>query len=277
MRSRRGPATSTLTPGRLSRPPRRVRGSVGVAGMLWFMRIFTLPHVLAGIGVIIYVLFLVLWEVAGTDVPGVVTSAELRKAHGNRTAHCLNYQYVVRDHTRWNSDCVDLDVYQRLQPRDGAGPRVTVRHLSIGPIERAALRDAGTRRGGFGFLVFWAVMWNSMVGMVVHACWIKPLRVRWLYRHGEATSGRLTGKRVRRGRGGPSYFVSYAFTHPNTGKPVEVETQTWSRSGWNRATEDERVIVLYAPDNPRRSTVYEYGGYWVEVGDEERECPKSRS
>jgi len=38
------------------------------------------------------------------------------------------------------------------------------------------------------------------------------------------------------------------------------------RTDWELANEGQAVTVLYAPDHPKRSTVYEFGGYKVETG-----------
>jgi hypothetical protein len=102
------------------------------------------------------------------------------------------------------------------------------------------------------------------MGFVLYVYWIHPLRVRRLYRHGQATSGILTGKRVRKGRG-DTYYVSYTFRNPFTGETIEREIHVWDAVAWATGWVGEPVTVLYAAGNPKRSTVYEYGGYKVDL------------
>ena len=43
--------------------------------------------------------------------------------------------------------------------------------------------------------------------------------------------------------------------------------QVWNVADWNSAAEGQPVTVLYAANNPKRSAVYELGGYRVESSD----------
>ena len=103
------------------------------------------------------------------------------------------------------------------------------------------------------------------MSLFVYAIWVKPIQSRLLYKNGESTAGKLVSKRVRTGKSS-SYYVSYRFNDPSTGQEYESEIQVWKVEDWQQAVESQPVTVLFAKNNPKRSTIYEYGGYRVEEG-----------
>jgi hypothetical protein len=140
-----------------------------------------------------------------------------------------------------------------------------VRYFSLGPFHHAEINNGGSLWRGTWRFALWVAGWNTGVGIFVYIYWIKPLRVRRLYQHGGVAPGTLTGKRVQKGRGS-TYFVSYTFRDPLTGAPIEREILVWDAVAWTNGWTGQPVTVLYAAGNPKRSTVYEYGGYQVDVG-----------
>jgi hypothetical protein len=241
-----------------------VRCSVGRIAELWLGRIFTLPHTLIGIGALGYWLFLLLWGMFGSDIPAVVTGSDTHKTRKGGTVYMLRYEFAAGGKTKSASSSVNRALYDRIQAEDTARPSLTVRYLSIAGFDHYELREG---RSGvwstFGFLTIWVSFWNSIMGLIVYHIWIQPIRVRFLYKYGDVTGGRLVGKRTRTGKS-TTYYASYEFRHPITGETVRSETQVRNRMDWQGATEGQPVTILYAFNKPKRSTVYEFGGYRVE-------------
>jgi hypothetical protein len=244
-------------------PPRRVHGRLG--GNLWFIRIFIMPHVLIGIGVVGYLIFLLIWRMFGTDFPATVTDAKVSHSSKHGDSYVLYYRFEAGGQTRLDSDTVGWSIYQTYQnqARDQSGPPVTVRYLSLGPLHHSKLLESGSLWAEVGFLVLWAAFWNGVLSIFVYAIWIKPIRARLLYKYGSSTSGKLLHKRVRTGKS-TAYYVGYRFNDPASGHEYESEIQVWKADDWRQAVEGQPVTVLYAQNNPKRSTVYEFGGYRVE-------------
>jgi hypothetical protein len=254
----------TTTAKLLPPPPRQVRGRLG--GSLWFVRIFIMPHMLVGIGAAGYILFLLTWRLFGSDIPATVIGTKVSHSsrHGNR--YTLNYRFEANGHTRFDSDTVGWSVYQAYQNQAPGQTNlpVTVHYLSLGPLHHAALREGNfSLWASIGFLTLWAGFWNGILSIFVYQIWVKPIRARWLYKYGEFTSGKLFNKRVRTGKSS-SYFVSYRFNDPFSGQPYESEIQVWKAADWQQAVVGQPVTVLFAQNNPKRSTVYEFGGYRIE-------------
>lgn len=237
--------------------------SPGGRGELWFGRIFILPHTIVGIGGAGYLVFLFLWALVGSNIPGVVTGTEITHSSKSGDRYILKYQYQAGAETKSGSGSVSQTIYDRFQSRELTN--VTVRYFSLGPLEHANLHESGYRWRSLGMTLLWVGFWNSILSVFVHELWIKPLRRRQLYRHGAATAGTVLSKRVKTGKSS-YYYVSYTFTDPTTGTSVNAETQVWSKATWDRAEAGQSVTVLYAPDNPKRSTIYEFGGYYVDLG-----------
>jgi hypothetical protein len=243
-------------------PPRRVHGRLG---KLWFTRFFIMPHMLVGIGAAGYLLFLLVWNFFGTDFPGTVVNSSVSHSSKNGDHYTLKYRFEAGGETKFDSDTVGWSVYQIYQHQTlgQTNPPVTVHYLGLGPLHHSALREGGSLWSQIGSLTLWAGFWNGVLSIFVYQIWIKPLRARQLYKYGNSTSGKLLSRRVRTGKSS-SYYVSYRFNDPLSGQVYESEIQVWNTEDWQQAVEGQAVTVLFAQNNPKRSTVYEFGGYRIE-------------
>jgi hypothetical protein len=230
---------------------------------MWVTRIFMLPHTLIGIGSLIYLLFLMLCVAFGKDISAVVTSSEITHSRKGGTHYLLHYRYHVGERTKSGTGSVSWEVYQYYQTPNKTDSPVTVHYFSLGPLAHSSLNEGNSQWAEIGFVALWAGFWNFIVFLFLQQYWIKPLQRRLLYKNGEATGGTVRSKRLRTGRNS-AQFVSYAFNDPRTGQLIEAEMQVWNGGAWSHATAGQPVTVLYAPDNPKRNTVYELGGYRVE-------------
>jgi hypothetical protein len=236
---------------------------------IWFVRLFTLPHTIIGIVAFGYWALMVLWALFASDIPGVVTKSDVHNSSKGGTSYTLKYQFEAGGERKSGSSGVSQSVYERIRAADAEQPAVTVRYFKLGAFEHDELREArGAGWAEIGFLTLWVVFWNSIMSVFAYAIWIRPIRVRLLYKHGETTAGTLVGKRVRSGKN-TSYYVSYEFRHPVTGEMLRAETQVPNGAAWNMAREGQDVTVLYALNNPKRSAVYEFSGYGV-ISDDHR-------
>jgi len=252
----------------LPSPPRRVRVAPGASrGEYWFGRIFIMPHTLIGIGALGYLVFLLLWRVFGTDIPGVVTSTEESVSSKGKISHILKYDYEVGQERKSGSQGVSEKVYERFHPHEKDKLPVTVHYFVLGSYDHARLREGGSLWRELGPITAWAGFWNTVVGLALYQLWVAPLRLRWLYKHGEATPGTLVSKREKSGRS-TTYYITYTFRVNETGELRQAESEAGNVPMWKIAKPGQPVIVLYAPNNPKRSTVYELGGYGVLAEEE---------
>ncbi|MEZ0265192.1 MAG: DUF3592 domain-containing protein, partial [Phycisphaerae bacterium] len=121
----------------------------------------------------------------------------------------------------------------------------------------------------WGFM-FWLIpaLFAPVVGLL---CWalylgmvVRPRRRRWLYTDGTAVPGTVTGGRVARVKGGTLYYVWYEFAPADGSGRRESKQMVAGPEEYAAALSGRPVTVLYDPGRPKRSVVYEYGGYaWV--------------
>jgi hypothetical protein len=247
-------------------PPRRIAGTTGGRGEVWFGRIFVLPHTLIGIGALGYLVFMVLWRLFGTDIPGVVTGTEISHSRKGKTTYLLKYRYEVAKVVKFGEAAVDPGVYERFQTHGESSTSVTVHYFALGPLDHARLREGGSLWTEVGLLTLWAGFWNTAIGLALYQLWVVPLKLRWLYKHGEASTGTLTAKRVATGRSS-TYYVTYTFRERETGQLLQKETQVSNIPAWHQLEAGQPLTVLYAPGNPTRSAVYELCGYRVKLDE----------
>lgn len=245
-------------------PPRHVHGRLG--GSLWFTRIFLMPHMLIGIGGAGYLVFLLLWRLFGVDLPATVVGSKISHSAKHGDHYTLQYRFEADGETRSDSATVGWSIYQiyRDQAAGQSNAPVTVHYFRLGPLHHSALREGGSPWAEIGFLTLWAGFWNGILSIFVYQFWVKPIRVRLLYKYGDSTAGKLLHKRVRTGKSS-TYYVSYRFNDPRSGQAYDSEIQVWKVADWLTAVEGQPVTVLFAQNNPKRSTVYEFGGYRVEL------------
>ena len=244
-------------------PPRRVHGRLG--GGLWFVRIFLLPHMLVGIGAVGYLVFLLLWLPFGVDYPATVVGSKISHSSKHGDTYTLRYRFEAGGETRFDSVSVGWPVYQACQNQipGQTYPTLTAHYFGLGPLHHSALREVGSLWSEIGFLTLWAAFWNGVLSIFVYLIWVKPLRARSLYKYGASTSGKLLNKRVRTGKSA-TFYVSYEFNDPASGSRYESEIQVWRAGEWQEAVFGQPVTVLFAQNHPKRSTVYEFGGYRIE-------------
>lgn len=240
-------------------PPRRVTGSPGAS--IWFGRVLLLPHTLVGLGSVVAVIVVVLWSLFGVVSRGDVVGGHISTRKG-QTIYLLDYTYEVDGITRSDSGTVPKDTFRSLLPaRHKDKTSVQVNHFQLGPLHLARLTAEGAPAKLLLPLGAWAIFWNGILASFFYMFWVQPIRRKQLYRSGRGTPGTIVHKRSQSGGKTLTFKVAYRYTS-DTGASLSAEMKT-SRDRWEQATIGQPVTVLYWPDNPRRSIVYELGEYRV--------------
>ena len=248
---------SELTMTDLPPPPRRVRGGPGL--VIWFGRVFILPHTLVGLGTLVAVVVHLLWCLFGVETTGHVEGAHTGSRKSG-TTYWINYSYQGESGGLTGSSDVPQPLYQALSSPHGR--EVQVSHYEIGPVHLSGLVGVGTPLGRLGAFLFFAGFWNGIMSVFLYGLWVAPYRQKQLVALGAATSGRVVGKRTHQ-RKSVTYYVSYAF-ETAAGEAVQGEMTT-SRAGWLKAEDGQVVTVIYWPEKPSRSTVQGLGDYEAEL------------
>ena len=250
-----------MTPESMPRPPRKVRARAD--NQYWQARIFSLPFVLFGPGLTAVWLFLLLWQVCGTNIPATVTGSSVRHT-SRQDLHVLKYRFQSGGETISSYGYVSTDTYESYQAPGATNRPVMIRYFAIGSLGYSRVYDTG---GSLWFVIIVGALVAAVANLVglgfVYGIWLVPRRMRRLYRYGEAVTGTFTGKKeiVEKKK-----FVDaeYKFRDPFSGKTFTDEVRLYSAEDVRNVAEGVPVTVLYLKEKPKCSTVYEFGGYRVE-------------
>ncbi len=229
-------------------------------------RVFILPHMLAGVFLFFYLIFLLLWAAFGVDYQGEVTGAGESRSNKS-TTYRVNYKFPVDGVVMNDSQTVAYEVMNRYQKLDAMSPEqksVRVRYLVIGVFKQAGLPELESPWKTIGGMTLFVLFWNGLLSVFVYLLWISPIRIRRLYVHGEPAVGRVLSKRAQSGKG-TTYWVEYEFSDPVTGDKLKKEIVT-VREAWNKVSQGDEVTVLFKPSKPKHSVAYELGPYQLADG-----------
>jgi hypothetical protein len=265
--------------------PRGVRRRAGAAVGVWAIRLFILPHVCVGVFLILAMVFMPVWALAGKESTAAVTRAWTTRSK-NSTTYRIAYVDPTDGRTT-RDDSVSRKEFDRLSrllptrgtaetqaveadPNDAPAATTTVRSLGVGAYTyRGVVEPGASGWGTVGFVWLFGLFWNGIVSVFFFAVYVGPFRDKRLHRHGESTLGRITGKTTRRGsKGGTRYVLKYAFTPSRRGitertRDVGEATgeYTVERSQWEETAEGDEVWVLHWPGRAKPSALYGYGPY----------------
>jgi Protein of unknown function (DUF3592) len=255
------------TPTRLPEPPRTVRGGPGC--MIWFVRVFILPHMVGGVVMAVVFVLTVIVALWGTDSTGSVLA--LSTSHGRKggTTYNVQYRYCIDWRCFTNSASVGSQLFQSLSGSsnlEGAPAPVKVRVISIGRLHFHVFTEEHSAWDEAGPLLLFVLFWNAILSVFVYVIWVAPLRDRALVRNGQVASGNIVSKRERRGRG-VTYFATFRFTDPASGQEIKREMTLPSRAKYDDARTGKPVTVIYDPRKPKRAVAYELGSYRIVAPD----------
>jgi len=243
------------------RPPRAIRrksGAFGGCGLV-FGRLFILPHMIIGLGL----LFTVPLTIAEMFF-GQVTQGQIIKkwtTSGKKTNYHIKYEYDVNGvHRSGERSCSQSEYDAIADPsRTQPPPSIEIRGLNIaGRYFHEAMLPDESRWGKIGFFMFFALFWNGVLSVFVYILWIAPWREKRLYRWGTPVPGRIYGKHTRSGKS-TSYYLDYEFIQPQLG--MLRKRQSVPSERYYKAHEGQLVTVLCYPHKTRTTVIYEYGDF----------------
>jgi hypothetical protein len=246
--------------------PRRIAAREGCAHGcgLWFVRLFCLPHTLAG-PFLVYqaVRAIVLYlgvQYAGTDVEGAIVQKAEHSVKKGRY-YTADYVFTVGGVEYTGHVQLNAETYAALRE----GQPIPVRVWESAPQAGHSWdgSEAGSLAGVKG-LCFAALAWNAGLSVLVWFLYVRPWRQRQLVRYGQPTAGVVREVALSKNGKTPAYRIRYEYT------PGPSEIFGGRRSGSVKVSPlklaaDVKVgdvmTVLYDPRRPRRNVLYRFGDY----------------
>ena len=231
--------------------------------MIWFVRLFILPHTFIGIFLIGQFVLTVLTAIFGTDIAATVTKTHTSETRKGGTIYSIDYKYTAGGREYTHSASVGATIFaavSRPAELEGDLATVRVRHLDFGPWHHHLFVEAHSPWASAFQALFIALFWNGILSVFLTLAWITPIRRRLLIRNGHATTGTIVSTRTRQGKG-ISYYAKFSFRNPQDGKETEREMSLGGKTDYDAAQPGKPVTVLYSERNPRRAIIYEFSGY----------------
>lgn len=90
---------------------------------------------------------------------------------------------------------------------------------------------------------------------------LRPRQHKRLYTHGAAVAGVVTRKDTRTTKYGTIYWVHYSFTPASGAGTLAAIATVPGQEEYDAAIVGQTVTILHEPENPKRSTIYQYCGF----------------
>ncbi|MBX7218725.1 MAG: hypothetical protein K1Y36_02155 [Blastocatellia bacterium] len=241
--------------------PRPIRRRSGRGWFLGLIHLFTLPHLLVGVGVATFALYAWLFVLVGTVVPGQVSDKkEFYNQKKHTTTYRLSYTYARNGVQQQGDDWVSKRLY--TQTEAGQTVQVKISPLAIIPMSVVVDPYNQSEMAVFPiFLTIFAVFWNGIMTFFWWTLYLRPWLYRWLVKNGKATQGMITKKDIKKSKT-TTYLIEYQFQLFAYGQPLTGKMEV-RKEDWDHLQANTPVTVLYHPDKPKRNVVYECADYEV--------------
>ena len=252
--------TSYSIPPALQRRPRKVKRRRGTGCAVIFPRLFILPHIIIGIGLL-------------TLVPVTLASVFFGQLHQGRvinkstssgkkgTYYQIRYEYEAGGRKRADERPCSRAQYDQMGDVSAAqaSQPIEVRTLNLlGHEYKETFLPGESHWAPIRWIAWPALLWNAFLSVFLWILYVDPWRKKRLVRYGQPVVGRVFRKHVQHSRS-ETYYLDCAFDHPGIGpRQVEISVQPHL---YNLALEGEAVTMLCYPGHKRPVTVYEYGDF----------------
>lgn len=246
-----------------TKPRPIVRRDNAAGAIRWLGRLFIVPHVTVGLGMVVTLAVSLVNPVFGHDDSATVTAEKVTSSQSKgRTYYHYEVAYSYNEGGVRVDDSQVISLGERRSPstRFAVGGTVLVRHVAVGPFHDSALLLAGDSPFYKVLpIAIFTLFWNGLLTVFLYHLWYLPLLAHWLYRHGDIGRGQVVRRFERKGKG-TSYHVDFSFESTD-GRVASSSMLVSSEALHRSVTEGQPVTVLYDPRKLSRSVVYECGDY----------------
>jgi hypothetical protein len=258
------PASFAIPPELRAPPPRAVLRREGKGRGPVAARLFLLPHMLVGIGALLFVIGEPVLLLFTPAMPAVVTKLSTHTGSKGRITYRMDFDYSPTLTGGWaahDQETITREEYESLH----GGDRVMVHAAQVGRFRYVTLsRSFGNYARNRFFIWIWAIFWNGFMSFVVYPMWVRPIRYGQLVRIGRPVPGKITSRYVTRNKS-TTYHVKYEFTTSDISREQRQGEMTITRAQYDAITDGGVVTVLYDPDRPAHHVVYECSGFKAET------------
>jgi hypothetical protein len=210
------------------------------------IRIFILPHLLVGIGLIWALILMTLTALLGTDTLGRVTELSATRGSKGGTSYTVAFEFTHGLESYKGRNSIPPAQFQGL----AKGMDIAVRYLPLLPNYSASAKPVGASVWqGTGRMLGFTLFWNGILSIFVWLAWVQPYRQKKLLEKGDSTDAdvlevQAVGSRSTHRRVKAAYTVN----------GIHYERQFWAlREPSADLAAGDRITLYYDPRNPKRA------------------------
>ncbi|HEY9731163.1 MAG TPA: DUF3592 domain-containing protein [Drouetiella sp.] len=219
---------------------------------LWAVRLFLLPHMIAGPLIVGFALFLITVLVAGSTTSATITELKVVSDPEGPDRYVLHYDYDFQNRTYHGN--ASAGIYKDLK----VGDRVSIKFLPLVPNLGTQILEGNAHWWTATFTLVFGVVWSSLMLVLCADPYIGAYRRTRIMKSGKMSSGRITDK-VTIGEDKNLFALKFQF-EPVPGQLLTAQREV-SREQFDRAKIGELVTVLHDTAHPAESLIYRYSDY----------------
>jgi hypothetical protein len=254
------PCPPVNVPAELRAPVRRVRRRPGAEWAdLLALRLFGLPFILAGVAAILAMIGVAAWAAFGTDRDARVRDASRGTTRKGQPYYRASYTYELDGRLQYGSAIVPDGTYHAFRLTPETKPTIRIRSFGRPPL----VFDEPVDRVGLVVGLTWAVgaVVCAVATIVYHQAFIKPRRIKKLYRQGAITPTLSTAPLFWQKNFKKLVDLTYRYVTPDgqarTGRVDALPQRRWDALAYS----GDIRWVLYDPAHPDRSILHGLGPY----------------
>jgi hypothetical protein len=228
-------------------PPRLVHRRQRYLGWLGLI-----PHTLIGLGMLVFCIGEPILLFGTRGIPGRVVDFKTVTSSKGAVSYHVTYLYSEDGQTVTDTSQVGHDEYAHLT----RGDVLPVHAVNFFGHHFSELdRTPGDFARQRFFLWPFTLIWLGMISLF----YLAPLRSKHLVRDGEPILGKVTGKDLSHNKNTTNYRLAYTFT-PMGGQAVATRMLV-RRQFYDQANVGDEVVIVFDPNKPKRSVIYQYCDY----------------
>ena len=248
--------THSIEPELLGRTPRRtVLVNARALNGLRALRLFLIPFVLIGLGVLWQALSATVVNSFGRTLPASI-DAVMDDSDSDGSSCQVDYTYQVSGRTYNQHASLNYAACGSLEP-DMSVPVKTITSMPQLHSELQYGNIASAEASQWGIALFW----NAIVWIFVGCLWLIPANQRKLVADGVPGIGKITAKNQGEDDGTKYYSLKYTFIPEGSAASAVNADARVEKDEWDGIEVGDQITVLYNPSKPSPGLLYRFNPY----------------
>ncbi len=218
------------------------------------VRLLIIPHAVAGVGIVVFALYLITTLLAGTNVLGTITKMERVPDSEGGPRHTVHFDYSLRNEKFHATGVTVKEKYNALKVGDNVNVRIMPLSPGLGPL----LMDGCEHWSVAIFTLVFGTVWSALISVMCYVAFVGPHHRTKVMKYGKVLLGTITDKLIT-GEDHNQHTLRFQY-EPVPGQYQTNDLQVTAEQ-YAQAQIGERVTVLHDPKYANHSFIYRYSDY----------------